>query len=226
MLGSHVQQEIVELMRYADLVSKKGYVCNQLGNIALRSKKQDELAESLILTKHKGISLEEMTRDNIIAIGLESNRLYLGDVLPSIGHALNREIFLCRPDVMAVIHVHADELIAYFSLFYQRRFRFISADAAAILGAPVEIFPPELNVEVDAAQASAAIMRTNTLILANHGITTYGASLSQAYHRLNSMVAEVRRIMMATELAHLASASVNYLNDSEEQELYELAKRI
>ncbi len=220
---SRIEKE--HLLKYAQMISRRGYISNQLGNIALRSINKAQ-GESLIFTKHRGISIEEMGMENIVGIGLNSNLLHDGDIPPSIGHALNREIFLHREDVNAVIHVHVDELIAYFSFFYDQPFKFISADAAIILAAPIVVLPPELNVEADAGMASQYITDTNVLVLANHGITTFGKTLSQAYHRLNTMVAEIRRLLFAHKLSSSTQREIRYINDSEEQYLYQLERTI
>lgn len=224
-INSIIGQEIDQLLRYADLVARKGYVCNQLGNIAIRSSQPVE-NDSLILTKPRGISLEEMNREDVVGVGLQNTNLVFGDRLPSVGHALSREIFLQRPDVNATIHVHVDELIAYFSIHHERKFDFISADAAIILGAPAKVFPPELNVEVDASLASSSLGSTNVLILANHGITTFGSTVSHAYHRLNTMVAEVRRLIFAKQITDNTDHNIAYLNNSEVEEMYALGRKI
>lgn len=220
-----IHEEISELLYYAELVARRGYICNQLGNLAKRSVthlKNDQL----ILTKHRGISLEEMQFNHVIGISLQNDQLIHGDIPPSIGHRLNKEIFKHRADVNAVIHVHVDELIAYFSMFYEKPFNFISADAALVLGSAPVILPPELNVEIDASMAHKFIKDTNTLILANHGVTTFGTTLSQAYHRLNTMVAEIRRLLCAMHVSVYANTPVNYLSKNEELKLYKLSKDI
>lgn len=217
---------MTQFLMYANFIASRGYICNQLGNIALRSNEVLEADQDLVITKHRGISLEEMTDENIVGLGLNSNDLLFGEITPSVGHALNREILINRSDINAVIHVHVDELIAYFSLFYDEQFRYISADAAIIVGSPPVIFPPELNIELDAKQASPAINNTNILILANHGVTVFGESISQAYNRLNTITAEVRRLIWARQLAQQNTTEVNYLDQSEVDEMYELGKKI
>jgi ribulose-5-phosphate 4-epimerase/fuculose-1-phosphate aldolase len=58
--------------------------------------------------------------------------------------------------------------------------------------------------------------------MSNHGITTLGTSLSQAYHRLTSMVAETARLITATLLAKTCHKKLNVLSEEEMAHLYEI----
>ena len=49
------------------------------------------------------------------------------------------------------------------------------------------------------------IAGTNVVVLLGHGVTALGRTISEAYHRLNSLTAEVRRNIEAEHLAALGA---------------------
>ncbi|MFO0840886.1 MAG: class II aldolase/adducin family protein [Gemmataceae bacterium] len=218
-------RQIKQVIRYARLVSRRGYVSNQLGNIAVRMNEPDA-GDDVVYTKQRGSSLEDMTAEDVVALGLRSDRLLHGQTRPSVGYGLNREIFLLRPDVGCVIHVHIDEAIAYFSATGENSFRFVSADAAIVLAKPVAILGPEVNVERDASRIRDFIAGTNSFIMPNHGVTVLGSTAQEAYYRLTTLVAEVRRLLLATLLCAQLGRALPALSADEVRSLMALSGEI
>jgi ribulose-5-phosphate 4-epimerase/fuculose-1-phosphate aldolase len=101
-----------QFLRYARMVSARGYVHNTLGNMVVRVPHPD-FPHGVAYTKHAGVSLEEMGLSNLVVTDIPTSRLLHGTRTTSIGHNLNREILRLRPDVGAVIHVHDDATIAF-----------------------------------------------------------------------------------------------------------------
>jgi len=199
------------LLTYARRVVARGYVHNTLGNIALRVP-ADGFEDGVVYTKHAGVSLEEMTLANVVITDVPSGRLLHGDVPTSVGHQLNREILRLRPDVNAVIHVHHDETIAYFAASPGREFRVLSIEFPSVMGRPPHVLPSHVNVELDVKPIRAFIQTTNAIVMESHGVTTLGRSLSEAYHRLNTLAAEVRRLVVAEQLAALRGSEVQWVD--------------
>src|SRR5436190_15236638 len=54
-----------QIVRYGRMVAKRGYIHNSLGNIAIRVLHPD-YQHGIAYTKHSGISLEEMTIENVV----------------------------------------------------------------------------------------------------------------------------------------------------------------
>jgi len=184
-------------LKYANLCSMRGYVANTLGNICLR---YHGSSEDMCYTKHMGVSLEEMENKHIIKVGLKTNRLYRGTIKPSIGHQLNREIFLNRGDINAVFHLHIDEIIAFFCKTKLKHLPILSIDTALVLEKPIVVLEQGINIEKSVDQVESIIQNTNIIIMPDHGITSLGATISQAYHRVNSVVAEVTRLIIASSI--------------------------
>lgn len=196
-------------LTYAARLVARGYVHNTLGNLAIRVPHPDH-ADGVVYTKHAGVSLEEATLDNIVITEVASPRLLHGTRPPSVGHQLNREIFRLRPDVNAVIHVHHDDAIAFFS--QGRPLEVLSLDYPLVMGAPVHVLPAHINVELDVAPLAEFVHGTNAIVMEHHGLTTFGRSVSEAYHRLNTLAAEVRRNITALSLAAATGEKVKALD--------------
>src|SRR5947209_5558776 len=155
--------------------------------------------------------------------GAHSGRLLHGDVPTSVGHQLNREILRLRPDVNAVIHVHHDETIAYFAASPGRELRILSIEFPSVMGRPPHVLPSHVNVELDVAPIRSFIHHTNAIVMEGHGVTTLGRTLSEAYHRLNTLAAEVRRLALAEELAVLRGSEIQYVDPASLEWAYEHA---
>jgi rhamnose utilization protein RhaD (predicted bifunctional aldolase and dehydrogenase) len=59
------------------------------------------------------------------------------------------------------------------------------------------------------------IADTNLVCLMGHGITALGRTISEAYHRLNSFTAEIRRNIEAERLAAIKGTVPLYRSDAE-----------
>ena len=211
MVSLRVDPGIAEqLLTYARRLTARGYIANQLGNIALRVP-HPEHEHGVIYTKHAGVSLEDATLDNIVITDVPTGALLYGDVPTSIGHQLNREILRLRADVGAVIHVHHDETIALFASRAVKELRVLSLEFPLIMGRPPVVLPSHIDVEQDVGPVGGFIQDTNAIIMENHGVTTLGATLAEAYYRLNTLAIEVRRVTQAEMLAAAAGTQVAYL---------------
>lgn len=210
-----------EMLRYARLVSARGLVVNTFGNIAIR---EVNGGRHIIHTKHRGISLEEMGPEHLVAIDLDSNELVTGQIRPSIGYQMHREIFKCRPDVNATIHLHPDDVIAYFSVMPGEAMEYISNDTALVMGKPPYFAPRVLNLELDVTTIPSFIQSTNCIVMPGHGITTMGRDMSEAYHRAVSFSAEITRLAKSVVLAASSGHPVVYTTPGEIEHMYEIAE--
>lgn len=213
-----------QLLRYARMVVDRGYIHNTLGNIAIRVP-HTGFADGVAYTKHSGVSLEEMTIDNVVVTDLPRGRLLYGDVPTSVGHNLNREILRLRHDINAVIHVHDDHTIAYLSSG-ATEIRAMSLEYPYVLGKDAYIVPSSLDVEADVDPIKDFIDKTNTIVMVRHGITTLGRHVSEAYHRLNALTSEVRRNVLAEMIAAVRKTTPEYLKREEVDWMHRCAEHV
>jgi ribulose-5-phosphate 4-epimerase/fuculose-1-phosphate aldolase len=67
---------------------------------------------------------------------------------------------------------------------------------------------------------------TNAVIMENHGVTTLGHTISEAFHRLNTLTSEVRRNVLALQLAAAAGTEPHYLAPDAVQWMYRYAESV
>jgi ribulose-5-phosphate 4-epimerase/fuculose-1-phosphate aldolase len=214
-----------QFIKYARLVAGRGYVHNTLGNIVMRAAHPD-FPHGLAYTKHAEVSLEEMELDNIVITDVPTSRILCGGRMTSVGHNLSREILRLRPDVNATIHVHDDATIALLGSGAPHQFNVLSLDPPFVLGKPVHFVPAHVDVEADVSSVAGFAQDTNSIVLVGHGITTFGRTVSEAYHRLNTLTAEVRRCIVAEQLAALRGTKAAYRSQDEIESMYRFAERI
>ena len=217
---------IVEtFLRYARLLAARGYVHNTLGNIVMRAPHADH-PHGVAYTKHAELSLEEMTAENIVITDIPTSRVLYGARLTSVGHNLSREILRLRPDIQATIHVHDDALISLLGSGAVKEVGMLSLDPPFVLGKPVHYVPAHVDVEADVSGVRDFIQDTNSVVLVGHGVTALGRTVSEAYHRLNTLTAEARRNIEAELLAAAAGTRPAYRSEAEVQAMYRHAEAI
>ena len=185
-----------------------------------------DFKHGLAYTKHAEVSLEEMEIDNIVITDIPTSRILWGERITSIGHNLSREVLRLRSDIDAVIHVHDDATIALLGAIITTEFNIISLDPPFVLGKPVHFVPAHVDVEADVSSVEEFVQNTNSLVLVGHGITTMGRNISEAYHRLNTLTAEVRRTILAEQLAYSKGTIPAYRSNEEVQSMYRFAEQI
>ena len=214
-----------ELLRYARMVVARGYVHNSLGNIAIRVACPG-FPHGVAYTKHAEVSLEEMTIDNVVITDIPTPALLHGHVPTSVGHNLNREILRLRPDVGAVIHAHHDETIAFFAAGGVKELRVFSLEFPYVMALPPYVVPSHLDVENDVGPIADFIAGTNSILMENHGVTALGRTLSEAYHRLNTLTSEVRRNIMVERLAAIRGTEPHALAADAVEWMYRYAESV
>lgn len=162
-----------ELVSFARLLKERGYVVAADGNLSIR------VPEGFLVTPSQ-VAYETLGEDQLALLGAG------GEVIrgrPSSERAVHLAVYAARPEVMAVVHAHP-----------------IHACALAVLGEPLpalldEVGPVlggEVRVAEHAPSGSAelgssaveGLRQRNAVILARHGTVTVGASLEEAFWRL------------------------------------------
>src|SRR5579862_5351289 len=88
--------------RYARMLVDRGYVQSSLGGMVIRVAHPD-YPDGVCYAKPQGISLEEMTVDDLVITDIPYGRILHGEQATTVGHQMNREILRLRPDTNCVI---------------------------------------------------------------------------------------------------------------------------
>lgn len=212
-------------LRYAGLVANRGYIHNTLGNMAIRVA-SDGCPHGVAYTKPAGVSLEEMGMKDIVITDIPTADILVGSAMTSVGHNLNREILRLRPDANAVIHVHDNDTIALFSSGGFSEVNVLSLDFPFVHGKPPYYLSAHIDVEQDAQLIGPFIGGTNCLVMMGHGVTTIGRTISEAYHRMTAFTAEVKRVILAEQLAAIKGTAVQYRSLDDINQMYRLSDQV
>src|SRR3954453_8104001 len=128
-------------VKYARMVSARGYVHNTLGNIVMRAPHPEFPQHGVAYPKPAGMSLEEVEPGQLVITDIPTSRVLCGEGMTSIGHNLSREILRLRPDIHPPIPVPADAMIAFFGSGAPRELGVISLDLPFVLGKPIHYVP-------------------------------------------------------------------------------------
>jgi ribulose-5-phosphate 4-epimerase/fuculose-1-phosphate aldolase len=196
-------------VRYARMLNARGLVQSSLGGMVIRAR-HDAYSDGVCYAKPEGISLEEVEVDQLVITDVPYGRLLYGERATTVGHMMNREILRLRPDINCVIHLHHDETIAL--LAAGQEVRSTSGTFSYLMQTQPHYLPAHLNVEEDVAPIKTFIAGTNCLLMARHGFTVLGRTVSEAYHRTCVLVSEVKRNVMIELLCAAKGTTPDYIS--------------
>src|SRR5215207_3121821 len=203
---------------YAHRLAARGLVNSSVGGMVIRVAHSGH-EHGVCYAKPQGISLEEVEAEDLVITDIPSGRILRGERATTVGHQMNREILRLRPDVNCVIHLHHDEMIAFMAAGYDT-IRSYSLTYGYLMQKPAHYLPAHLNVEEDVAPIKTFIQDTNCIIMRRHGFTVLGRTLSECYGRTNVLVGEVKRNIIAEQLAALHGRKPEYLEAAEIETMF------
>jgi L-fuculose-phosphate aldolase len=188
-----------ELIRYSRLAYDRGLATGSGGNLSVRGPGSD-----VVLVTASGVALRDVDRGNIVALDLQGRTLEEpAGLKPSKEIGFHLEVFRKRPGVNAVIHVHPAHAIVFASRGAKIPLVTISAKLKLRQGPIVSDAPPGSQELCDlvAHAAAEADPEASVLLMARHGLVSFGASLCAAFDdaELASETAKVALLMEETE---------------------------
>lgn len=157
----------------------KNYVVSNDGNISCK------VSPAALWTTPTGVSKGYMTEEMLIKVDLEGHVLQ-GTWEPSSELKMHLRVYEENPDLAACVHAHPPAATS-FAIAGIALDRPILPEAVVQLGV-VPVAPYATPGTREVADSVAPYCRThNGVLLANHGALTWGASLMQAYMRMESL---------------------------------------
>jgi L-fuculose-phosphate aldolase len=157
---------------------ERGYVPSTDGNISVR------LDSRRILTSPTAISKGMMTPDDLVITDLEGKKLS-GRRNPSSELPMHLLIYRRRPDVSAVCHAHPPVATGYAAAGVALDRALLSECVIALGSIPVARYGTPGTAELTDA-IEPLIQRYDAILLANHGVVTYGQDLLTAFFRMET----------------------------------------
>ena len=209
---------VKDYVTYAHRIANRGLVNSSVGGMVIRVAHPNH-PDGVCYAKPQGISLEEVEDGDLVITDIPYGRILAGERATTVGHQMNREILRLRSDVNAVIHLHHDETIAFFSAGYEE-LRFTGLTFPFLVQSYPHYLPAHINVEEDVAPIKTFIQSTNVIIMKRHGFTVLGRTVSECYGRTNVLVGEVKRNIIAEQLAALKGTRPDYLSREEVENMF------
>lgn len=149
------------------LLAREGYADQTLGHVSARD------ADGAVYIKRKGVSLEEVEPDDVIALDLGGPDMHLEAVL----HAA---VYARRPDVGAVVHGHPPHATALSAV--DATVELLTHDSVLFVDGLGDFDEtPELIVTQEQGDAVArALGERHAVVLRNHGVLVAGKDVPWA----------------------------------------------
>lgn len=212
MSGEH--EIIQEMCGIGRRVYERGMAASNDGNFSVK------IGDNEILCTPTGVSKGFMTPESICRIDAEGHLLHAnGDFKPSSEIKMHLRVYRERPDVRAVVHAHPPYATTFAAAGIPLD-RPILSEAVLTLGkVPVARYGTPSTREVPDAVAQY-LPYYDAMLLANHGALTYGDSLINAYHKMES-VEFYARILYQTRLL----GGAKELTGEQVEEIYEIRRK-
>ena len=166
---------IDELIDAGGHVVSRGLVQASGGNLSVRLPGTDRF-----LVTGSGTWLDRLVPGDLAELTLDGEHVGGAD-RPSVEWRLHQRTYAVRPDVTAIVHLHPQHVLLVDML--GAPIRFTTLDHQFYLGSAGRVpFLPSGSPEVADAAAEAA-RDHDAVVLAHHGCSTFGESMSMALRR-------------------------------------------
>jgi L-fuculose-phosphate aldolase len=159
-------------------IHQRGFVASTDGNVSLR------LDRRRILTSPTAISKGMMECDDLVVTDLEGNKL-AGRRNPSSELGMHLLIYRRRPDINAVCHAHPPVATGYAAAGIPLNKALLSEAVLALGCVPVARYGTPGTQELTEA-IEPLVQKYDAILMANHGVVTYGEDLLTAFFRMET----------------------------------------
>ena len=180
-----------DLVFFGQLLHKRHYISGVDGNLSVR------LDSTRVLTTPTGMSKGFMKPADMVVVDLDGERVS-GTHKPSSELEMHLTIYKLRPDVGAVIHAHPCTATGFASSGLGLTEAVCSELVLTLGGVPLAEYALPGSAEL--SESLRPFIRSHDAILMeNHGVVAYGATLMQAYLNMES-VEHSAMIMLVTKI--------------------------
>ncbi len=201
-LESKIREQIC---RVGQLLYDKGYVVANDGNISVR------LADDRIVITPTGVSKGAMQPDDLIVIDAVGN-VVAGASKPSSEAKMHLAVYRQRPDVAAVVHAHPPRATAFAAARQPLNKPIIGEFIVTVGDVPVAPYALTGTQQVVAA-IEPYLAKHNALLLANHGLVTWGKDLTQAFFRHESVEHYAKILLYSRQIGGAVELNAAQIDD-------------
>ena len=185
---AELRQQIADFSR---LTYERGYLASTDGNLSAR------LADGNVLCTPTIINKGFVRPEDSVVVDMEG-QLVRGERKASSEIAMHTLVYKLRPDINAVVHCHPPSATAYAAAGIPLNKALISEVVLALGCIPLAEYgtpgTPELTDRLQPFVESY-----DALLMANHGVVTYGVDMMDAYNRMDT-VEHFAKISICTQI--------------------------
>ena len=201
-----------DIVRVCRRLYDRGLIAGGEGNVSAR------LADGSILVTPSGVQKVDVGEDDLVVVDRTGKRV-AGSGRPSSELGVHLRIYQLRRDVGAVVHAHPPVATAFAVAGEDLMAPVLPEILVLIGGVPlVPYASPGSTALADAIEPFLPLH--DAFLMANHGATSYGSTLSIAHQRMESLEHAARILFHARALGRvstLASAERDRLLESRRQ---------
>jgi Ribulose-5-phosphate 4-epimerase and related epimerases and aldolases len=180
-----------EVARFMRRLYKHALTTTSGGNISLR------ISEKIILITPSATDKGRMKWKEVGIINISGENL-TPHLKPSIETEMHLAIYRKKKDVLAIVHAHP----VFASLFTAIKAKIntnLTAEAKAILGDPLLVRYAVMGSRALAEVAAENIMKSDILLLENHGILSTGSNVLKAFDKIE-VLENAAKMTLMTEM--------------------------
>ena len=181
-----------DLARFGKMLHAQGFVAATDGNLSVR------LDSERILVTPTGFSKGMMTPADMVIVDLHGQKL-CGMYNPSSEIVMHLTIYRMRPDVGAVVHAHPCTATGFASAGIALDEPLCSEIVITLGAVPLAPYATTGTMELSDS-LRPFIPFHDAILMANHGVVTYGEDLCRAYMRMEAVEHYAKIVMAARQL--------------------------
>ena len=185
------KSERKEVARFMRRLYKHGLTTTSGGNVSLR------LSEELIVITPSATDKGRMKWKEVAIVTIFGENL-TPDLKPSIETAMHLAVYKKKKDVLAIVHAHP-VIASLFTAIKAKIRTNLTAEAKAILGDPLLVKYAVMGSVALADIVAESVLKSDILLLENHGILTTGSNLLQAFDKIE-VLENAAKMTLMTEM--------------------------
>jgi len=202
----------LEIVQYGRMLHENGYVAATDGNLSVR------LDDKHLLVTPTCLSKGRMRASDMVVVDMEGKRL-AGKRRVSSELGMHLLIYRLRPDVNGIVHAHPPTATGFAASGYDLNRPLVCEVVVGLGSIPLARYGTPGTPELTDALAPL-IPHHDAILMANHGVVTFGSSLESAYMKMET-VEHFAKIALVTHLL----GNEQPLGEKEVEKLHEVRHR-
>lgn len=181
-----------DLVEYGRMLHAQTFVAATDGNLSVR------MDNDRVMITPTGVSKGMMHADEMVIVDLDGEKLS-GARQPSSEINMHLTIYRMRPEIGAVVHAHPCTATAFASAGIALDEPLCSEVVITLGAVPLAPYATTGTNELSES-LRPFIPDHNAILMANHGVVTYGCDLRQAYLRMEAVEHYAKIVLAARQL--------------------------